>query len=29
MTTAREVMTGGAECASVNDTVSDAARKMK
>ena len=29
MTTAREVMTGGAECASVDDTVSDAARKMK
>ena len=29
MTTAREVMTGGAECASVNETVSDAARKMK
>lgn len=29
MTTAREVMTGGAECASVNDTVSEAARKMR
>ncbi len=29
MTTAREVMTSGAECASVNDTVTDAARKMK
>jgi CBS domain-containing protein len=29
MTTAREVMTGGAECASVDDTVTDAARKMK
>ena len=29
MTTAREVMTGGAECASVDDTVTEAARKMK
>ncbi len=29
MTTAREVMTSGAECASVDDTVTDAARKMK
>ena len=29
MTTAREVMTGGAECASVDETVTDAARKMK
>ena len=29
MTTAREVMTGGAECASVDDTVSEAARKMR
>ena len=28
-TTAREIMTPGAECASTNDTVSDAARKMK
>ena len=29
MTTAREVMTPGAECASVDDTVTDAARKRK
>jgi CBS domain-containing protein len=29
MTTAREVMTGGAECASVDDTVSQAAQKMR
>ena len=29
MTTAREVMTGGAECASINDSVTDAARKMR
>ena len=29
MTTAREVMTFGTECASVDDTVTDAARKMK
>jgi len=29
MTTAREIMTGGVECASVNDTVADAARKMR
>ena len=29
MTTAREVMTGGAECASVNDTVREAAQKMR
>ena len=29
MTTAREIMTGGAECASVNDTLVDAARKMR
>ena len=28
-TTAREIMTPGAECASVYDTVSDAARKMR
>ena len=29
MTTAREIMTGGAECAQVDDTVSEAARKMR
>ena len=29
MTTARDIMTGGAECASVGDTVQDAARKMR
>ena len=29
MTTARDVMTGGAECAAVGDTVADAARKMR
>jgi CBS domain-containing protein len=29
MTTAREIMTGGAECAQVGETVSDAARKMR
>jgi CBS domain-containing protein len=29
MTTAREIMTEGAECASVNDTLVDAARKMR
>lgn len=29
MTTAREVMTSGAECASVNDTVRQAAQKMR
>jgi CBS domain-containing protein len=29
MTTAREIMTGGAECAQVNETVTEAARKMK
>ena len=29
MTTARDVMSGGAECAGVNDTVTEAARKMK
>ena len=29
MTTAREVMTAGTECASVDDTVTDAARKMR
>jgi CBS domain-containing protein len=28
-TTAREIMTPGAECASTHDTVSDAARKMR
>jgi CBS domain-containing protein len=28
-TTTREIMTPGAECAHINDTVSDAARKMK
>ena len=29
MTTAREIMTGGVECAQVDETVSDAARKMR
>jgi CBS domain-containing protein len=29
MTTAREIMTGGAECAGENDTLTDAARKMR
>jgi CBS domain-containing protein len=29
MTTAREIMTAGAECASVNDTVTQAAQKMR
>jgi CBS domain-containing protein len=29
MTTARDIMTGGAECASVNDTLVDAARKLR
>ena len=29
MTTAREVMTGGVECASVNDTVREVAQKMR
>lgn len=29
MTTAREIMTGGAQCASTEDTVADAARKMR
>ena len=29
MTTAREIMTAGAECASVNDTLVDAAKKMR
>jgi CBS domain-containing protein len=29
MTTAREIMTGGAECAHVDDTVSEAAQKMR
>ncbi|WP_028642360.1 CBS domain-containing protein [Nocardioides sp. URHA0020] len=29
MTTAREIMTGGVECAQVDETVTDAARKMK
>lgn len=29
MTTAREIMTGGAECAQINDTVTEAARKMR
>lgn len=29
MTTAREIMTGGVECAQVNETVSEAARKMR
>ena len=29
MTTAREIMTGGVECAQVDETVSEAARKMR
>ena len=29
MTTAREIMTGGVECAQVGESVSDAARKMR
>lgn len=29
MTTAREIMTGGAECARTSDTIVDAARKMR
>jgi len=29
MTTAREVMTSGAECAGIDDTVTEAARKMR
>ena len=29
MTTAREIMTGGAECAGENDTLVDAAKKMR
>ena len=29
MSTAREIMTGGAECASTEDTLVDAARKMR
>jgi CBS domain-containing protein len=29
MTKARDIMTGGAECASVNDTLVDAARKLR
>ncbi|MFP5252524.1 MAG: CBS domain-containing protein [Actinomycetes bacterium] len=29
MTTAREIMTGGAECASTEETLVDAARKMR
>ena len=29
MTTAREIMSGGVECAQVTETVTDAARKMK
>jgi CBS domain-containing protein len=29
MTTAREIMTGGAECARTTDTLTDAARKMR
>lgn len=29
MTTAREIMTGGVECARVDETVSDAAKKMR
>ncbi|MFC7496413.1 MULTISPECIES: CBS domain-containing protein [unclassified Nocardioides] len=29
MTTARDIMSGGAECARTSDTLSDAARKMK
>jgi CBS domain-containing protein len=29
MTTAREIMTGGAECVGENDTLADAAKKMR
>lgn len=29
MTTARDIMTGGVECAHVNDTVTEAAKKMR
>jgi CBS domain-containing protein len=29
MVTARDIMTGGVECASVNDTLADAAQKMR
>jgi CBS domain-containing protein len=29
MTTARDIMTGGVECAGVDDTVTEAARKMR
>lgn len=29
MTTAREIMTGGAECAQINETVTEAARRMR
>ena len=29
MSTARDIMTGSAECASVNDSLTDAARKMR
>ena len=29
MPTARDIMTGSAECASINDTLTDAARKMR
>ena len=29
MVTARDIMTGGVECASVNDTLADAAKKMR
>src|SRR4051812_46654300 len=29
MTTARDIMTGGAECASTDETLVDAARKMR
>jgi CBS domain-containing protein len=29
MTTAREIMTGGAECAQIDETVTEAARKMR
>lgn len=29
MTTARDIMTGPAECARTSDTVADAARKMR
>ena len=29
MTSARDIMTGSAECASVNDSLTDAARKMR